>query len=129
MDNQAAEIHDMRLKAIRLEETSVVVELSAFIHSTSGTPGFDPGVGWYQAAELHISAGVVGQTPSPITLWVLDGSIEVAGTDHDNLLPLPFHLNGATRLRFEGHEGVLEITGTGVELVLTGARGREEKFR
>jgi hypothetical protein len=117
--SHAAEIHEMRVKTIRLVKTTVIVEVHARIVG-------EPGVSWFQDAELHIAGGTIVQVPAPGTFWATDGGIEVAGVQCDSRLPLPFRRSGATRLHFVGDQGVLEITGTSAGLVLMGERAGQE---
>ena len=41
-------------------------------------------------------------------------------TEYDNDIPLPFEVVGDVRVHLQGHEGVLDMTGTGARLTLHG---------
>jgi hypothetical protein len=119
-DHAAVELHDTRLLGIRPDAGNLILDLSAYVHRSSGRPAEDPGTGWAQPASLTISGGTVLQRPAGDRLWILDGNISVGPTVLENIVPVPFEAVGPVRVHLQGHEGVLEATGTGVRLTLHG---------
>ena len=85
--NRAIEFHDSELTALSRSGTSIVLSFSAvYVHESTGVPGVDTGVGWYQPAILTIAHGEIASDargPAKVT----DGFIRVAGTLHENHLP------------------------------------------
>lgn len=85
--HRAIEFHDSELAAVSRLGASVVLSFSAvYVHESTGEPGVDAGVGWYQPATLTIARG---ESASDIQLpaSVADGFISVAGTLHQNHIP------------------------------------------
>jgi hypothetical protein len=60
----AIEFHDATVHGIRSAGPDAVVEMTVYVHSSAGRPGFDAGVGWYQPAEMLLSDAVREQAPS-----------------------------------------------------------------
>lgn len=54
--------------------------------------------------------------------------MKVGDTLFQNMLPIPFGITGVTSLRFVGAEGVLQISGDGLNLHSTGVAEYVEPF-
>jgi hypothetical protein len=116
--NRALDFHESEVLAVRHEGKDSIVHLEAYLHTTEGRPGKDPGTGWLQEAQLIIGEGRVSRQCD--ALWILEGRLEVDGEIYSGLLPLPFERAGLVRLELSGAEGTLAITGRGARLVLLG---------
>src|SRR5262249_61391180 len=70
--NAAIEIHDSVLNAIAAAQDRVTMWLDpAYVHQSSGRPGYDPGSGWSQAVEIVLFGGQI-ETPLPEMPCTLD---------------------------------------------------------
>lgn len=85
--NRAIEFHDSELAAVSRVAASVVLSFSAaYVHESTGVPGVDAGVGWYQPATLTIAQGEIA-SEIHLPASVADGFIRVAGAFHQNHIP------------------------------------------
>jgi hypothetical protein len=85
--NRAIEFHDSELAAVSQVGASVVLSFSAvYVHESTGVPGVDAGVGWYQPVTLTIAHGEIA-SDAQLPASVAEGFIRVAGTLHQNHIP------------------------------------------
>src|SRR4051812_24100009 len=85
--HRAIEFHDSQLAAVAQVGASVVLSFSAiYVHESTGAPGVDPGVGWYQPATLAIGHGEIASDVQ-LPAGVADGFIRVADSLHQNHIP------------------------------------------
>jgi hypothetical protein len=85
--HRAIEFHDSKLAAVSRVGASVVLSFSAaYVHESTGVPGIDAGVGWYQPATLTIAHGEIA-SDTQLPAGVADGFIRVAGALHQNHIP------------------------------------------
>jgi hypothetical protein len=130
MENRCIEIHDSEVESISIESRYAVVLFSAvYIHQSSGRPGIDAGIGWFQPAKLWIgSAKLEGQ----FSEWPADlysGSIKLNEEVLENEIPTPLDFTGNVELTLQSVSGVISITGCSAKLELLGEPGSLEEFR
>lgn len=126
--NRAVELHDSELKSVRWEGESVLLELTVYVHSSEGSPGLDAGEGWEQDAEIRIGRAKVEHLPAGGRLWILGGSVQVADTTFNDVLPLPFDRPGPVSVRLSGAEGSFTATGDRMLLTLNGPPRNVEQY-
>jgi hypothetical protein len=115
--NAAVELHDSEVVAVVQSEGAVVVRLSAYVHRSSGRPGFDPGSGWSQAVDLVFADGVVECSPVELPFTLDDGRVS-GGAELAGMLPLPASVPSAVHFEARGlHKERLAVRGSGLEVV------------
>ena len=109
MQRRELELHDSKVRAVRLVDGEARLWLSAYVQVTAG----EARTGWAQEIDLVIGgAGVVEALPEG-GLWVVEGRVEIDQVAH-LLLALPFAEAGAVRVELSGAEGRLVLTGRSV---------------
>jgi hypothetical protein len=127
--NASVEFHDSQLTAVMQTAEGLFVRLEpAYVHHSTGRPGFDPGSGWLQPVELIFANGIVtGQFPElPCTL--ADGQIS-GDVKYDGMIPLPVEIRCAIQLELrsiEGHQIV--IRGNSLRMRAVGDANYVEEF-
>ncbi len=128
--NRAIEFHDSELAAVSRVGTSVVLSFSAvYVHESTGVPGVDAGVGWFQPATFTIAHGEIA-SDAQLPADVSDGVIRIAGTLHQNHLPATAGtLDGPIELSllFSTSETLL-VSGAAITIELSGQSDPVEKF-
>ena len=111
---RALELHDTRVLGLRWRETTLVLELDAYVHESAGVPGIDSGTGWSQRVEVAVLNATLEQE-CPLPLWITDGLLRL-GTSELGLVPLPLVSGERVSAEFRGAEGVLRFSGEGLEV-------------
>ena len=85
--HQAIELHDSELASVSQVGESVVLSFSSVcLHESSGAPGVDAGIGWYQPATLSVGdARIAASVRLPAA--VSDGFLRVGDILHQNSIP------------------------------------------
>ena len=119
--NRAIELHDSTLVRLDHDGTDLVLELAAYVHASSGTPGVDEGSGWSQTAAMRVHGARRPHRKSPAApISIADGSLTVDNRRFDNLLPAPLVAIGQTTLQLATSDGPLALEGCGITIELTG---------
>ncbi|MGC3999400.1 MAG: hypothetical protein QM767_18945 [Anaeromyxobacter sp.] len=124
--NLCIEFHDSTVHGIRMAGPDAIVEISVYVHSSAGVPGVDPGLGWFQAAELILSEGVIEHAPSGFPLALFDGVLAIDSDRFDDGPPLPLDRAGQVRLELQGNSELVMV-GTRIRCELRGAPGEPEE--
>lgn len=125
--NWAIEIHDSTLDSIEKNGSTLVAVLSAYLHSSVGSPGVSPGSGWSQTAHLQIGDGTDNGVGTPVGLS--GGKVDLGDEVHDNLIPLPMTHDGPVRIELETAKGeIVVLAGNGLRVVLVGSAVRVDDF-
>jgi hypothetical protein len=127
--HRAIEFHDSELAAVSQVGASVVLSFSAaYVHESTGVPGVDAGVGWYQRATLTIAHGEVA-SDAQAPAGVADGFIRVAGALHQNHIPAAGTLDGPIELSLLlSTAETLLVRGAAITIELSGQPSRIEQF-
>jgi hypothetical protein len=127
--NAALEIHDSELSSIATGHDRVTVRLDpAYVHRSTGRPGYDAGSGWAQLVEIVLFGGQI-ETPLPEMPCTLDDGRLSSGNELVDVIPIPFAVKSA--IQFEAytlHGHRIVIHGTGVEIVAAGEAKYVEEF-
>ena len=120
--NSAIEFHDSEVADIAFDGDSVILSFKeAYVHKSLGTPAFDPGTGWTQAAKLFIGGASVEGVFPDFPCWIADGSLRIEGRDSNDLIPIPLDCTGRVRLEVHFHrDSRVTIAGNSAKLVLIG---------
>ena len=120
--NSALELHDSNISEIRQQGNDVLVLFShAYIHKSTGKPGWDAGSGWSQAAELVVINSMLSPTLPDNLSNLRGGHLTVNNELFAGLIPVPFNALGKTELEIEFSEGErLSFVGEGITLFLRG---------
>ncbi len=132
MQNRVIELHDSTVRAITKSDDSLVVEFRpAYVHSSEGRPGLDPGTGWTQDADLVIRECNSWPTAAELPAWISDGELIVGEERYPNVIPIPLDRKRAdVRLALVMVTAeTFSIRGRGVELKLVGDAQFVENFR
>jgi hypothetical protein len=130
-ENRAIELHDSVLAFVDKKNGQVEIGLMpAYIHSSSGEPGVDPGTGWVENITLVVDNGIVeGQIPK-MPCDLSEGTVVIGEHIWNNTLALPLDQSGSIELNLEviwgGH---VVVRGTGILAVLKGEPKYVEDFR
>lgn len=125
--NWAIELHDSTLESIEKNGSTLVAVLSAYLHSSAGSPGASRGSGWSQTAHLQIGDGTDNGVGTPVGL--IGGKVDLGDEAHDNLIPLPLTHEGPVRIELESTKGEMVIlAGNGLRVVLVGSAVHIEEF-
>jgi len=123
----AIELHDSTLESIEKNGSTLVAVLSAYLHSSAGSPGASPGSGWAQSAHLLTGDGTENGVGTPVGL--IGGKVDLGDQVHDNLIPLPLSHEGPVRIELESAKGeVVILEGNGLRVVLLGSAVHIEEF-
>jgi hypothetical protein len=86
--NEGIELHDSKLSHVSFRDGSAVVSLSsAYVHHSTGRPGWDAGSGGYQPATLTFDEAPPVSLPAELPVSISDGFLRIGDTTHDNLIP------------------------------------------
>jgi len=127
MPNRAIEFHDSTLHSLQEDGMNLRLRFSAaYIHESSGEPGWNAGSGWVQEAVLHITdVSLSGEVPElPCDLW--DGDLRL-GNDLFKMIPIPLNYHGAVEINLE-RDRKMRVIGTHVRLELVGEATYVEEF-
>jgi hypothetical protein len=128
--HRTIEFHDSELAAVSRVGGSVVLSFSAaYVHESTGVPGVEAGIGWYQPATLTIAHGEIA-SDAHAPAGVVDGFIRVAGTLHQNHIPAAAGtLDGPIELSllFSAAETLL-VLGAAITIELSGQPSPVEQF-
>jgi hypothetical protein len=116
------ELHDSELVAVLELGSQAIVLLRAYMHTSEGRIGIDPGNGWVQAALLTFAtdATIEGDVPD-LPSDIYNGELVLDGVAHRNVIPIPLHHVGAASLKLLlNATPELVISGTGIDLTLVG---------
>jgi len=128
-ENAAIEIHDSTLLRIEFSGDELVAVVDVYLHRSYGRPGFDPGTGWEQQADLRFRNGRIVGSIEGLPLELLGGRLSVLGTTQENIIPLPLDVAEPSRLQLESWNGrTVVIEGDGVAATLVGAPRYLEQF-
>jgi hypothetical protein len=128
--HRAIEFHDSELAAVSRVGASVVLSFSAaYVHESTGVPGADAGVGWYQPARLTITHGEIA-SDARLPAAIADGFIRVAGTLHQNHIPAAAGtLDGPIELSLLlSTAEILLVRGAAITIELSGQPSTVEHF-
>lgn len=125
--NWAIEIHDSTLESIERNGSTLVAVLSAYLHSSAGSPGASPGSGWSQTAHIEIGDGNDNGVGTPVGL--IGGKVDLGDEVRDNLIPIPLTHEGPVRVELETAKGeTVVLAGNGLRVVLLGSAVHIEEF-
>jgi hypothetical protein len=127
--NHAVELHDSRLAAVSLVDTSAVLEFSAaYVHESAGEPSAGAGTGWYQPATFTVTAAAIA-SPVQVPASVAGGSLRLGSTLHRNLVPAAGTFEGPIELSLQlSTAETLTIRGDSITIKLAGERSPVEQF-
>ena len=129
--NCAIELHDTELSSIKERRRTVVVSFSgAYLHKSTGKPGWDAGSGWVQAAELVFKDAALPIVSADLPEDVSQGDLTIGTETLHNVIPLPLDYVGPVKLviRLSGYPQPIYIRGGGVRLKLLGEPTYVEEF-
>jgi hypothetical protein len=93
--NRAIELHDSYLGRINSLGNSVELYFEpAYIHQSSGRPGFEPGTGWNQNAVFKLQDASTEGEPFDLPADIYEGKLEIDGNEVRDLLPVPSDYSG-----------------------------------
>ena len=111
--NEAIELHDSTLAALRCDRDEVAVLLDpAYVHRSEGRPAVDTGTGWLQPFELRIGEADVFWPPASLPRRIAAGTLELGGERFGDVVPLPIAYAGPVLLTL--------LTDAGEQLVVAG---------
>lgn len=97
--NKRIQLHDCGLSAVTFEDRSTKILLSpAYVHESSGVPGFDSGLAWAQVATLTLSTPIPLAPPVELPTWVLDGTLRIGEVTYETFIPASGCFEGAAEL-------------------------------
>jgi hypothetical protein len=101
-ENRAIELHDSVLAFVDKQSGQLEIGLMpAYIHSSIGKPGVDPGTGWVQNITIVVENGIVeGQIPK-MPCDLSGGTLKVGENASINMLVLPLDESGSVELKLE----------------------------
>lgn len=127
MLNRAIEFHDSQLDTLRKIGTTAILYFSpAYIHESSGEPGWDAGSGWVQEVRLHVLNAQVTGTLSELPCNIWHGELRIDGTLF-KMIPIPFERKGEVKLQLECAANIF-LSGTAIRLELIGEATYVEEF-
>ena len=99
--NEVIELHDSVLDATMYYKGETLLSFSpAYVHRSAGSPGVDPGSVWLKDVALKITETSLPDVHS-LPATVVDGSILIGSTLHDNLVPAGGDFEGPIELRLQ----------------------------
>jgi hypothetical protein len=126
--HQAIELHDSTIQAIRADGPDLVIEMTVYVHESAGVPGRDPGVGWFQPAQMFVSNVVLDAGLPPVPLRLDDGVVGADGERLENIVRLPLDCSGQVTVELRGLRGAIAARGSRVRVNLEGTPGTVERF-
>jgi hypothetical protein len=130
-ENRAVELHDSVLAFVDKKNGQVEIGLMpAYIHSSTGEPGVDPGAGRVQNITLVVDNGIAeGQIPK-MPCALSGGTVVIDEYSSANSLALPLDLSGRIELKLDViWGGQIVIRGTRILAVLNGEPKYVEDFK
>ncbi len=131
MLNSGIELHDSEIAAITQRAGDVVIHFcAAYIHKSEGSPGWDAGSGWIQAAELMFREAVLPVVTTELPADIGNGELSLGEQTLSNWVPIPLDYVGQAGLTFMfGSTGEqFRVEGSGVTLQLLGVAEYVEEF-
>jgi len=119
MPNFAIEFHDSKLLEMVCCSPGVLLALDAYVHSSTGTPGVDSGIGLIWRAELRLSDARTNGSVSE-NARIMDGTVHTPQRAYENMIGAPLKVSGPVRIELSGHGWSLDIEGTELEIDLVG---------
>jgi len=130
-ENRAVELHDSTVGYVDTRNGRIEIGLMpAYVHSSAGEPGVDPGTGWLQNVAIVVEGGnVEGELPQ-MPCDLSGGTLAVAETVSDNTLTLPLDQSGSIELKLEVMwGGQIVVRGTRILTILKGEPKYVEDFK
>ncbi len=128
--NQSIEIHDSVIDNVVITTEEAVLHFKrVYVHRSDGRPGWDPGSGWVQEAQLRFCKATIEGKFSALPHDLNDGSLKLGNTLLENTIPIPLDFNGEVELRIEGGGEVVKVRAHHVRLELLGTAEYVEEFR
>jgi hypothetical protein len=127
--NQSIEIHDSVIDNVVITNEEAVLPFKrVYVHRSDGRPGWDPGSGWVQEAQLRFRKATVEGKFSELPHDLHDGYLKLDDTLLENTIPIPLDFGGKVELRIEGWGGVIKVRAHHVGLELFGTAEYIEEF-
>lgn len=128
--NIAIELHDSTVVAIKPAGSDLVVTLSpVFVHESRGTPGLDPGVGFWRDARLRLRGASSVVLPSSVPVDISDGFLAAGAQRWENVVPVPLDVTAECRLWLQLCDGSeCDLHAAGIALELFGTPTGHETF-
>lgn len=128
--NRIIEIHDSTLGGMDADGPDLILQLTpAYVHSSEGRPGVDPGSGWLQNVAIVIRAATVETSPPRLPCSLSDGNLCSGETVWENSIPLPYSTVAQVSLRARTEYGEsLVVHGLGAEVLPHGEPRYLEDF-
>jgi hypothetical protein len=100
--NLALELHDSELAKTDADEEFVRLTLyPAIFHRSIGNPGVDTGVTSTGEAELIFHGATIERGADRAFGSIWKGQIELDGSRHEGLIPIPWDVSGQVRVSLE----------------------------
>ena len=124
--NQCIELHDSTVSAITETSDSVTVCLRpAYLHRSTGSPGWDAGTVWEQDFDLTFANATVTKSFTDLPQVVDTGWLDIGATCYEDCLPLPLVRNEEVKFAASGMLGEwLQIQSKGIRI----STAREAKY-
>lgn len=127
--NAGLEIHDSEVRSVEANANSLTVAFSAaYVHRSSGRPGFDAGSGYAQSVEMEFSGATwVGPLPECVGR-LSDGQVVSNGVAR-SLIELPYSSSGSVSAEFQFTNGsLLSVSASALVCRFTGEPRFIESF-
>lgn len=128
--NACIELHDSCVNQIESNHDFIVVRFRpAYIHRSTGRPGFDPGSGLVQEVDLIFEHAIMRSKFTELPCHIWDGSLFVDAVTLNNEIPFPIDARGDIRVAFESRAGeVVDIRAKQIRTVAIGKARYVEEF-
>lgn len=129
--NESIELHDSELATVYFSDGTAVVTLSsAYVHQSSGVPGVDSGLGWYQCATLKFAGAPPVPVPANLPVGISDGFLRIGDRMHDHLIPACGKFEDAIEFSILiSTQETLTIRGSGITIELHGEPSGLERYK
>lgn len=116
------EFHDSVLTSCRFDESMLELIISpAYLHKWTYVKGKWNGSGVTSIAKIILSKANTPRQMPAILGDISSGAISAAGAEYDNIVPVPFCIQGASTLRLSLSNGErLEATGDELHIEISG---------